>query len=127
MTEHEDLLDTSRRMVTREANRSHRLSVVVIALLASFGGYMTSLHASDDGAMGRAQASNIALQKKSAEQTIAEVQLRDDVNSFRALNKSLRSNHTSAVAVYCSIAQSLIPPDTLPPVAKYCPQPKGTP
>lgn len=135
MTEHEDLLDTSRRIVTREANRSHRLySILLVVLLLVIGGILHEWQQSQDGnhlkdaqiaqqqkTISQLQNANMALTKKSAEQTTAEVQLRDDVNSFRALNAALNTNHTAALAVYCSIAQSLRPPDTLPPVEQYCP------
>lgn len=119
MTEHEDLLDTSRRIVTREAKRSRRLSVVVIALLASFGGYMTSLHASDDGSMGKLQTSFSTLQTKSTEQTIAEVQLRDDVNRLSNLNKSLSADHGESVQLFCSILRAVH--DHSAVYMQYCP------
>lgn len=58
------------------------------------------------------------LQNKSGEQTVAEVQLRGDVNKLSALNKSLTADHLIALSVYCSIAKTVH--DTYPAVAANC-------
>lgn len=104
--------------VVKIARNRFRWVLVAVAILLGVIAVQAFAVVSQHGTIDNNQVAYSQLQAKSNEQTIAEVQLRDDVNSFRKLNTALSANHTSALAVYCSIAITIH--DTLPPVAKYC-------
>lgn len=65
-----------------------------------------------------------ALQHKSAEQTVAEVELRNDVNNLSARNKTSATNHTATVALLCLVDQTIpLTPSSSAIVSRYCPSP----
>lgn len=138
--EHEDLLDTSRRIITTQAKSQRRrgqvlvivLLLVIAALVYQNQSQRSSAHDKDVTVTAQAktinglQFANSALTKKSAEQTVAEVELRQDVNSFRQLNTALGTNHSKSLAVYCAIAKSpFLGIATSAVIVNDCP--KGTP
>lgn len=132
MSEHEDLLDTSRRIINTQAKSQRRrgqllvvvLVFVIVSLIFQNQSQRASNHDKDltiktQTTANSAQAKTITqLQNKSNEQTIAEVQLRDDVNKLSALNHNLTADHSIALSVYCSIAETVH--DTFPAIAKNC-------
>lgn len=120
------VLDATQKLAKSRSRRTTVLIVVLLIVISGLGvntGVQIASGHSKTSTISQQQTTIQNLQTKSAEQTIAEVELRDDVNKLSELNKSLTADHSIALSVYCSIAVTVH--DVLPAVAANCP--KGTP
>lgn len=117
------VLDATNRLAKSRRRVVTLLVVVLLIAIAVLGVYVGNLRSANDrkdAAANTQQATITALTKKSAEQTVAEVQLRDDVNRLSELQSFVEASHTKSLAVFCSIAVTLH--DDLPAVASDCPK-----
>lgn len=122
------VLDATNKLARSRRRLETVLIIVLLLVIAAFAFQNQSQRASSHDkdvtiktltTASSAQAKTITqLQNKSAEQTIAEIQLRDDVNRLSTLNKNLTADHSIALSVYCSIAETVH--DTFPAVAANC-------